>query len=566
MKSWTIKKGLVFLSFCLILNLLVLGIVDDWNIHRLVGQLQDISNTQLPAIRFTSMALMAHDGMMGSVYRAIAIADNSDAKEKDDVKSQCESMGKQLKSYMNKVDALAIDQESRDLVAKAKPQVEDLSIMANEITRDALSGHKSEALKKMSKFQEAFDNAEVTLDTLGMRMVNNANASQERGNWYAKLASILGIGMILFGLLTGILNSWLAIRNIIKRLKESILLLAQESERVSSAALSVNTTSTSLKENTSQQSAALEKTASAIEEMTSMVKSSVENAVQSHGVATTTQEAAEKGKFTVEELLGAMGQITDSNTEIGRAVEAGNEELREIVKLIVEISQKTNVINDIVFQTKLLSFNASVEAARAGEAGKGFAVVAEEVGNLAMMSGKAARDINEMLSNSTKRVEEIVHKTTTKVHELIESSKSKISMGTLVAQKCGQVLQDTVTNASEVSSRIGQISMASNEQSTGIQEIRNAMQQLSSTSSENLKTSNQAAATAQELTKRSENLNKVTEALKSLVGELNSIQSRLNSKRNIDSKVAVKLQLFSESSSSEAGGVSSSQKKVRKFS
>jgi methyl-accepting chemotaxis protein len=71
-----------------------------------------------------------------------------------------------------------------------------------------------------------------------------------------------------------------------------------------------------------------------------------------------------------------------------------NEQMSEIVKVIQEIETKTKVINDIVFQTKLLSFNASVEAARAGEQGKGFAVVAEEVGNLAQMSGNAAKEIS----------------------------------------------------------------------------------------------------------------------------------------------------------------------------
>ena len=72
--------------------------------------------------------------------------------------------------------------------------------------------------------------------------------------------------------------------------------------------------------------------------------------------------------------------------------------------LISEIGNKTKVINDIVFQTKLLSFNASVEAARAGEHGKGFSVVAEEVGNLAHMSGNSAKEITQLLESSINRV------------------------------------------------------------------------------------------------------------------------------------------------------------------
>ena len=79
----------------------------------------------------------------------------------------------------------------------------------------------------------------------------------------------------------------------------------------------------------------------------------------------------------------------------------------EILGYIKSIEEKTKVINDIVFQTKLLSFNASVEAARAGEQGKGFAVVAEEVGNLATMSGTSAEEISKLLESSISHIESI---------------------------------------------------------------------------------------------------------------------------------------------------------------
>ena len=77
----------------------------------------------------------------------------------------------------------------------------------------------------------------------------------------------------------------------------------------------------------------------------------------------------------------------------------------------------------IVFQTKLLSFNASVEAARAGEYGKGFSVVAEEVGNLAQMSGIAAKDISALLQSSVKKVEQIATESKTKIDRLVQNSK-----------------------------------------------------------------------------------------------------------------------------------------------
>lgn len=102
-------------------------------------------------------------------------------------------------------------------------------------------------------------------------------------------------------------------------------------------------------------------------------------------------------------MIHSITEISESNDRIMSQVADGNRKISEIVQVISEIGNKTKVINDIVFQTKLLSFNASVEAARAGEHGKGFAVVAEEVGNLAQMSGNAAKEISDMLNGSVSR-------------------------------------------------------------------------------------------------------------------------------------------------------------------
>ena len=108
-------------------------------------------------------------------------------------------------------------------------------------------------------------------------------------------------------------------------------------------------------------------------------------------------------------------------------IKKSNEKIQEVVEIIQEIEEKTKAIDEIVFQTKLLSFNASVEAERAGEHGRGFSVVAQEVGNLAQLSGKSASGINEILGESIKRVKSISHDNSVKVDEgtssVIESAK-----------------------------------------------------------------------------------------------------------------------------------------------
>lgn len=198
-------------------------------------------------------------------------------------------------------------------------------------------------------------------------------------------------------------------------------------------------------------------------------------------------------------------------------INQSNEQMTDIVRVIQEIGNKTKVINDIVFQTKLLSFNASVEAARAGEHGKGFAVVAEEVGNLAQMSGNAAKDISSMLGESIQKVEAIVQDTKVKVESLVAQGKGRVEAGVNVARQCGEVLNEIVSDVTSVSGMAKEIASASQEQSIGISEINKAMGQLDQVTQQNASASEHAASAAQKLSTQAESLQR---SVVSLVGTI----------------------------------------------
>jgi methyl-accepting chemotaxis protein len=197
-----------------------------------------------------------------------------------------------------------------------------------------------------------------------------------------------------------------------------------------------------------------------------------------------------------------MTQITESN-----------QKMADVVNVIQEIGSKTKVINDIVFQTKLLSFNASVEAARAGEHGKGFAVVAEEVGNLAQMSGNAAKEITGLLEDSIKKVESLVIETRSKVETLAQQGKQEVDEGVEVAKRCGQVLGNIVTDSTSVASMASEISSASQEQAQGISEINKAMSQLDQVTQQNSAAGEQAARAAEDLSLQAEVLKTAVDQL-----------------------------------------------------
>ncbi|RZA11329.1 MAG: hypothetical protein EOP10_33240, partial [Proteobacteria bacterium] len=216
-------------------------------------------------------------------------------------------------------------------------------------------------------------------------------------------------------------------------------------------------------------------------------------------VAGASHKAAEEGKGAVNQMLNSIQEINRGNIDIMVQSAESNEAFANIVKVIGEISNKTKVINDIVFQTKLLSFNASIEAARAGEQGKGFSVVAEEVGNLAMMSGNAAKEITELLEMSIVKVEKTVEDTKSKLENLIAASQKKIEVGMGTAHNCGAALDEIVKNVSDMSQLVSEIASASQEQAQGVEEITRSMNQLDQVTQQNASATQQAAEATDEL-------------------------------------------------------------------
>ncbi|MBC7464647.1 MAG: DUF3365 domain-containing protein [Bdellovibrio sp.] len=327
----------------------------------------------------------------------------------------------------------------------------------------------------------------------------------------------------LWGFLIGLIATTAAffgIRKPISDLTELANGLSKTAEDVAAMSADIASSSVNLSSGATEQAAAIEETSASMEEMSAMVASNSDNAKNSQGLAQQSQHSAERGKAVVQEMIQSIGQIDESNAQIMTQIQESNRQISDIVNIINDIGTKTKVINEIVFQTKLLSFNASVEAARAGEAGKGFAVVAEEIGNLAQMSGSAATEIEKMLVSSTQRVEAIVIETKNKVEVLVNSGKEKVEHGTEVAKQCGDVLTEIVDSVQSVGRMVVQISDGSQEQSKGVQEINQAMAQLNKVTQENSSASLEASTTADKLSAQAETLRESVQAIqKTLSGD-----------------------------------------------
>jgi methyl-accepting chemotaxis protein len=207
---------------------------------------------------------------------------------------------------------------------------------------------------------------------------------------------------------------------------------------------------------------------SSIEAGTIMELSSTVQGIADH--VTTNASNALKAKELSENSYERINQSNDNMHEMLDAMDAINSSSLEIAKFI-------KVIEDIAFQTNILSLNASVEAARAGSAGKGFAVVADEVRSLATKCAEAA--------NSSTR--------------LIENALEAVKNGTVTANKNAENLQEVVNLISQVNELVESVAEASNQQSIAVRQVNEGFEQISLTVQTTSATAEESAASSEEL-------------------------------------------------------------------
>ncbi|WP_320035095.1 methyl-accepting chemotaxis protein [Halarcobacter sp.] len=221
-----------------------------------------------------------------------------------------------------------------------------------------------------------------------------------------------------------------------------------------------STTMTSSMENlalkANEQAASLEETAAAVEEITSITRGNTQNATKMATLGKTVRDSVTTGEDLASKTASSMDEINEKVTAINEAI---------------------NVIDQIAFQTNILSLNAAVEAATAGEAGKGFAVVAQEVRNLASRSAQAAKEIKE----------------------LVEDANLKANEGKVISDSMIEGYKELNTHISETIHIIEDVSVASREQMTGIEQINDTITMLDRVTQENASEANQVKEIAKEV-------------------------------------------------------------------
>ena len=317
--------------------------------------------------------------------------------------------------------------------------------------------------------------------------------------------SAFWLGIVCLGLTQLFLSAavFIVSRSIIMPIHNSLGLLSHTTSVLSATSNDFSKFSETLSSGVNEQAEVVQQTTAAMSEMTSMLTQTSQYAKQSETIMTSMTLKTNNG-------MNIMNQMVDAMTSVQQA----NEQLKQMVDIIQEITNKTIVINDIVFKTQLLSFNASIEAARAGQHGRGFAVVAEEVGNLAKMSGTAAQEIAALLQASERQVTDIV-----------KNTYERVSTGQNVTLQALKNFKEIASDIAMISQQIANISAAAREQELGVAQTSQAMTELSKTTELNNQIAHRSADTSRILRTEISSLNSIYQAIEGSITGQSSVSA-----------------------------------------
>ena len=490
-----IKTRLYFLTTLNIFICLGVGAVGYFGIERLHPQ-----HSNATGIRDSIKALTdidkAYDAIRVDVLASIALVKAKDPGfgSQEAARTRLTEHTKQLNSLMTKGTDSSSSEEVRQLLINNRYPTDQFISAANTIP-DSLDKNPDGASSNLQTFLKSYDHLHQTTAATIARFHSTWETERTQSILFAQAVQNAVVTTLLLGVACIIVLVLITLRSILRPIGEVISALGISATEVDNSSQKMSLYAEDLAQSATQQAAAVQESVASMTEMSSMIAQTSDSSSESLANVRRMAERTEDGNRIMERLA--------SSTE---AINQANVQLREMVDIISEISNKTSVINDIVFKTQLLSFNASIEAARAGQHGRGFAVVAEEFGNLAEMSGQAAKEIQLLLETSKKHVAEIV-----------EMTHQRVSDGQAVSKEALAIFSEISRETCKITKQIQRISEATREQQIGVQQTSTAMNQMDQAAQRNSLLAGDTLRSASDLSDQSRKLTSIMKGLLHLI-------------------------------------------------
>jgi len=484
-----------------------------FSLQGLSGNVDVLANERMVKVAlFTD--IMDHSNVIARTSRNIVIS--SDVNFQQEAKKKLGASRTKIAEDMATLEKLVVLPNAREVLKNLAESLKPYDAVTDRSIELAIKGDKaaagalllSEARDLQLRLFKAIDESRDMQHDLAEQLAKDASAAASKAVWLmaslAVLMALVGLAMTWFltrnlrltlgaepaelsGVVTrfadGDLSQLLQVHDadahsvlanlarMQRALSEVVAEVRQNSESVATASSQIAHGNQDLSQRTEEQASALEETAATMEQLGATVRNNAENARQANQMAQGASLVASRGGEMVGRVVSTMQGINDSSRKINDII---------------------SVIDGIAFQTNILALNAAVEAARAGEQGRGFAVVAGEVRLLAQRSAEAAKEIKTLIGGSVDQVE----------------------AGTQLVDQAGETMGEIVSAIKRVSDIVAEISAASVEQSSGVQQVGDAVGQMDQVTQQNAALVEESAAAAESLKNQAHELVKAVAVFK----------------------------------------------------
>lgn len=431
-------------------------------------------------------------------------------------KSKLELLAQLSSTYLMNFDVYSLETFAK----QARGDSEVVFVIYSDMTGKFLTGNGDRATDDKSILSlitdiKGSDGAPIGRVEMGYKKDKIAMVRQSN-------AVFTGVGTIMVVAVI-ILILFLVTRKISNSVGEMTERLNSISRVVQESAEVISESSKEMSDGAGLQVMSVENTAVILDQFESLIGATTANTKKSLDISTQNELSVKKGSNAIDDLTQTFSTITEVIEQMNQEIKNNLKNINEIVDIIQTIGEQTKAINTIVFQTKLLSFNASVEAARAGEHGLGFSVVAEEVRKLAIMSGEAATKISSLLVESIEKGKLMSEKTEASLKLTSQASSRRLEDGFAVVSRVSEVLQDVFGTVSEGMKISAETAQANLEQSEGVAKINRSVAELTKVIEKSKEVTTSQNKLAEDLLLTSRDLDSVSVGLSSLIfGEAHS--------------------------------------------
>ncbi len=513
-----LRFKLISLGIMPLLLALILTTVSLYSLNQLRDKIHDAYNIRMKLIQYSGRMHGSVHAIARWSWGAYAFSGDNEKRIEFIKNNELElvQFQKELDSYM-KLPRNPKAVQTFEPIFAYWIEAKKASIEANDLLKKNTKENDERALivlKTLSNnlihMTSIFNELEIQMDKILEEEILNTQ------NFVSNIRTILLVTSVIISAIIFIFAVLVALK-LIKSFSVLSDTLLSAGHQVSTASQQISAAAHELSQSSIEQASSIEQTSSSVAEINSIVSDNAERSKTSRDFSVEGLEKVNHGKSSMEELTNAIGEIEKNNRYSLEQMNDSSKEINKLVSVIENIAVKTNIINDIVFQTKLLSFNASVEAARAGEYGKGFAVVADEVGKLAEMSGNAAKEITGLLAESTKNVNDVVEKFSTITTEINQSGSESLSKGVHAMEQSKEIFDQITLSIEKINCSSEEIFVGSSEQAKGVSEISDALAQLNTVTHQNTAATNELSGSVEMLSAQAVNLNNVIVELGTIV-------------------------------------------------